>query len=107
MIVSILSMDMPSAVSLVAPGVMAMVGVDPAEGHQVEFLVEHLPVQFITWQAFPATVVEDIQHRCGVLHYAYLQVGVSGHLRPFALWTVFPSSLAGRCPATTTGTLSP
>ena len=74
-----------------------MVGVDPAEGHQVEFFVEHLPVQFITWQAFPATVVEDIQHRCGVLHYAYLQVGVSGHLCPFALWTVFPSSLEGRC----------
>ena len=50
----------------------------------------------VTYATF-VTVVEDIQHRCGVLHYAYLQVGVSGHLCPFALWTVFPSSLEGRC----------
>ncbi len=32
---------------------------------------------------------------------------VSGHLCPFALWTAFPSSLAGRDAATTTGTVSP
>jgi hypothetical protein len=31
------------------------------------------------------------------LHFAYLLVLLmSGHLCPFALWTAFPSSLAGR-----------
>ena len=44
----------------------------------------------------PATFAEDTQHRLGILHYASLRVVVSDHLCPFALWTAFPSSLAGR-----------
>ena len=40
---------------------------------------------------------EDTQYHFGVLHFAYLPVLlVSDHLFPFALWTAFPSSLAGR-----------
>ena len=39
----------------------------------------------------------DTDDRFGVPHYAYLSaVLVSGHLTPFALWTAFPSALAGR-----------
>ena len=41
--------------------------------------------------------VQDTQHRFGALHFAYLPVlPVSNHLAPFALWTAFPSALAGR-----------
>ncbi len=40
---------------------------------------------------------EDTQHHLGSLHFAYLLVLlVSDHLCPFALWTAFPSPLAGR-----------
>ena len=39
----------------------------------------------------------DTDDRFGVPHYAYLPVAmVSGHLAPLALWTAFPSALAGR-----------
>src|SRR5664279_2918626 len=41
-------------------------------------------------------VAEDTQYRFGVSHRAYLSVVASGHLCPLALWTAFPSSLAGR-----------
>ncbi len=40
----------------------------------------------------------DLQYGCGVSHRAYLTVVVDHeHLGPFALWTAFPSSLAGHC----------
>jgi hypothetical protein len=45
-----------------------------------------------------AVFTEDTQLHFGALHFAYLLVLlVSGHLCPFALWTAFPSPLAGRC----------
>jgi hypothetical protein len=66
---------MPSAVSALAPGGHgALVGVDPSVGQQVQFLVEQLPVQLVTWQALPASLAEDGKYRFGVLHYAYLTV---------------------------------
>jgi hypothetical protein len=42
------------------------------------------------------TIAEDAKNRFGALHFACLSVVVSDHLCPFALWTAFPSSLAGR-----------
>ena len=48
-------------------------------------------------QALPTAFTEDTQYRFGALHFAYLLVLlVPDHLFPFALWTAFPSSLAGR-----------
>ena len=41
-------------------------------------------------------VTQDVHHRFGVLHYAYLRSLTSDHLAPFALRTAFPPSLAGR-----------
>ena len=36
--------------------------------------IEQLPVQPLTRQAAPAALTQDIQHRFGALHYAYLPV---------------------------------
>ena len=56
-----------------------------------------MSIQLVARQAFPTAFTEDTQHHLGVLHFAYLLVSlVSDHLCPFALWTAFPSSLAGR-----------
>ena len=39
-----------------------------------EALVEHLSIELITRQSFPAAFTEDRKHRPGILHYAYLTV---------------------------------
>ena len=49
-----------------------VVGVQTPIGQQVQVRVEQLPVQLIARQATPAAITEDIQYRCGALHYAYL-----------------------------------
>jgi hypothetical protein len=48
------------------------------------------------YAAVVTTFAEDTQYRLGILHFAFLRVVASDHLCPFALWTAFPSSLAGR-----------
>ena len=50
----------------------AVVGVDAPVGQQIQLRVEQLPIQLIQRQATPASLAQDIQHRSGVLHYAYL-----------------------------------
>ena len=63
----------------------AVVGVDAPVGHQVQVRVEQLPIQLGTRQAPPTALTQDIQHRFGALHYAYLPVVVvrsPGLLRP-------------------------
>jgi hypothetical protein len=46
----------------------------PEKGQQVQALVEHLSIELITRQSFPAALTEDIKYRFGALHYAYLMV---------------------------------
>lgn len=89
---------MPSTVSWLTPGV-TRVGVDPPVGQQIQLRVEQLPIQLLTRQLPPAAPTQDTQHRFGVLHFAYLPIliGIFKHLAPLALWTAFPSALAGRC----------
>src|SRR3978361_2321967 len=75
MIWLILSSDMPSAVSSLAPGRhRPLVGVDVPVGQQVQFLVGQLPVQLRARQALPAAFAENAQHHFGWLHCASLMV---------------------------------
>jgi hypothetical protein len=76
----------------------AVVGVDTSVGHQKQLFVEQLPIQPFQGTATPSPVAQDIEHRVGVLHYAYLHRldRCLHHLCPFALQAVFPLSLAGR-----------
>ena len=74
-----------------------LVGVQTPVGQSDTARVEQLSIELVARQATPPAFTEDIQHRFGVLHYAYLPaLQVSDHLAPFALWTAFPSSLVGR-----------
>ena len=73
-----------------------MVGIQTPIGHEIQLRIEQLPIQLITRQVAPAAFTQDFQHRFGVLHYAYPSMSKSNRLAPFALWTAFPSSLAGR-----------
>src|SRR5262249_19325276 len=50
----------------------AVIGVDAPVGQQIQLRVEQLSIQFVYWQAAPASLTQDTQHRCGALHYAYL-----------------------------------
>ena len=58
--------------------------------------IEQLPIEFVTRQAMPPALTEDIQYRFGALHYAYPTVFDIRHLAPFALFPAFPDSLVGR-----------
>src|SRR4249920_2899897 len=49
----------------------AFVRIDTAVGQQIQRRVEQLPIQLIHRQASPAPVLQDTQHRFGVLHFAY------------------------------------
>ena len=51
-----------------------LVGVDVPVRQQVQFLVEHLPVQLRERQAFPAALAENVKYHYGFLHYASLMV---------------------------------
>src|SRR5262249_1346515 len=86
-----------------------LVGVDAPVGHQVQVLVEHLSVELIARQAFPAALAEDFKHHFGFLHYAYLAVLAIQSpvpLRPVVRLSRSPDWQAVT-PATTTGTPSP
>src|SRR5689334_16528756 len=86
-----------------------LVGVDAPVGHQVQVLVEHLSVELIARQAFPAALAEDFKYHFGFLHYAYLAVLAIQSpvpLRPVVRLSRSPDWQAVT-PATTTGTPSP
>jgi site-specific DNA recombinase len=51
-----------------------LVGVDAAVGQQIQLRVEHLSIQSFKRPAAPAALTQDIKHRFGVLHCAYLPV---------------------------------
>src|SRR5258707_15677068 len=70
-----------------------LVGVDVAVGQQVQALVEHLPVELIARQSFPAALTEDAKYRFGVLHFAYL-----GFLIARSPWPLRPVVRFSRSP---------
>ena len=79
---------MPSAVSVLAPGVMAaVIAVDLPVGTQVQLRIEQVPVKPLQWQSFLTAFVDDLQQGFGCLHYAYLAflLLIVGHLCHLAL----------------------
>jgi hypothetical protein len=85
-----------------------LVGGDAPVGQQEQLRVEQLPIQPLKWQSPFTTLADDVQHRCGALHYAYLAL-----LDPLITCAPSPCGRLSRppwwdvAPTTTTGTPSP
>jgi hypothetical protein len=84
------------------------VGVDAPVSQQIQLRVEQLPIQSFDRQSFLTAPSDDVQHRLGALHYAYLPA-----LDLVTTCAPSPCSRLSRpprqvvTPATTTGTPSP
>src|SRR5262249_12350560 len=87
----------------------SLVRIDVPICQQVQFIVEHLPVQLRARQAAPASLAENAKHHFGCLHFAYLMV--SSRSSPVPLHPVVRFSRspdwAVVTPPITTGTPSP
>jgi len=78
----VISTGQATASAPTTPGVSSG---SPVNKHQEQLRVEQLPVKTLHRQPSCTTLADDIQHRCGVLHYACLSLlNITGHLCPFA-----------------------